>query len=97
MSHVTVKQALEKAAAGPMLVAPIDAPVSELVARTLYDISNIVPDNRKATLARANRARRIIFDRISGRRRAGTAPAVKQSTAITFVDLTVKQLEAPNE
>ena len=66
----------------------LDMPVWEMVARNLFDIANN-PDTRVVgSLARATRAQRIILDRLTGTRRAGTAPAVQSNKRIEFVDLT---------
>ena len=87
---VSIREALQKVADNPEYTtdALIDAPVHELVARTLFDIANKPDSKVRGSMARATKAQRIIFNRIGGTRRPGTKPASKQSTQVTFVDLT---------
>ena len=87
---VSIREALQKVADNPEYTtdALIDAPVHELVARTLFDIANKPDSKVRGSMARATKAQRMIFNRIGGTRRPGTKPASKQSTQVTFVDLT---------
>ena len=90
MSHKTVEQALQYVADHPDITRPpIDTPVWELVARTIYGIANS-PDKRvRGSMGRAHAAQKILLDRMVGRRRPGTAPVQTGGAEVTFVDLTV--------
>ncbi len=89
MKHKSIREALEYVAAHPVSTSdPIDTPVYELVAQSLFDIANKPNRKVRGSMARANRARKIIFDRLVGRRRTGTHPAQVQGDEIDFVDLT---------
>lgn len=93
--HKTIPEALQYVADHPEQSQPdtIDVPVWELVARTLFDIA-LHPDRRvRGSMARANKAQKMIMDRLVGRRRAGTHPATVKEEAIEFVDLTQGVLE----
>jgi hypothetical protein len=90
MQKRTVREALQHVADYPV---PIDDEVlmqhtGELIARTLYDIANKPDANVRGSLPRANRARKMIMERLSGRRRSGTAPHQKQVVRLHMVDLT---------
>ena len=79
MKSVTVRQALQNVADYP---TPLDdeviqSPVHELVARTLFDIANRPDASVRGSMSRANRARRMILDRMVGKRRAGSHPATR--------------------
>lgn len=95
MKSVTVRQALQNVADYP---TPLDdeviqSPVHELVARTLFDIANRPDASVRGSMSRANRARRMILDRMVGKRRAGSHPATRTEVDIEFVDLTGGELE----
>ena len=93
MAHVTVQAALQNVADNPEpRLDPIDTPVHELVARALYEIANQPDSKVRGSLARANKARRMILERLVGKRRAGTKPAQKTEDKIEMVDLTGRQL-----
>ncbi len=66
----------------------LNMPVHEMVARTLFDIANNPDASVRGSQARANKAREIILDRLTGKRRAGTAPVSGTQAAIKFLDLT---------
>lgn len=92
---VTIRQALQNVADYPQ---PIDdvvltKPVHELVCRTLFDIANNPDGAERGAMKRANTARKMIFDRLVGKRRAGSHPATRQEVQLDFVDLTGGQLE----
>lgn len=91
---VTIRQALQNVANYPEMVddAVIDRPVHELVARTLFDIANNPDASVRGSMGRANRARKLILDRLGGRRAAGTAPHMKVSQQLEFIDLTTAAL-----
>lgn len=90
MQKRTVREALQYVADYPQ---PVDDEVitmhtGELIARTLFDIANKPDANERGSLARANKARRLIMNYLAGRRRAGTTPHVKQANTLRMQDLT---------
>ena len=90
MQKRTVREALQHVADYPQ---PVDDEVitmhtGELIARTLYDIANKPDANVRGSMARANKARRLIMNYLAGRRRVGTAPHVKQTVSLRMNDLT---------
>jgi hypothetical protein len=89
VKNVTVRQALQQVADYPVPLTDevIQAPVHELVARTLFDIANRPDAGVRGSMGRANKARRMILDRLVGRRRPGSHPATRTETTIDFVDL----------
>lgn len=94
MQKRTVQEALQYVADYPR---PVDDEVitmhtGELIARTLFDIANQPDANERGSLARATRARKIIFDRLAGRRRAGTAPHVKKVESLKMRNLTGEEI-----
>ena len=95
MKHVSVKQAMQLVADNPVLSTDevIQLPVYELVCRNLFEIANKPDANQRGSLARANKARKMILDRLVGKRRAGSHPATRNVTQIDFVDLTGGELE----
>jgi hypothetical protein len=95
MKSVTVRQALQQVADYPVPLDDevIQAPVYELVARTLFDIANRPDASVRGSMSRANRARRMILDRMVGKRRAGSHPATRTAVDIDFVDLTGGEIE----
>ena len=95
MKVVTIRQALQHVADYPR---PLDddllqMPVHELVSRALFDIANRPDASVKGSMTRANRARKMILDRMVGKRRAGSHPATREVVTIDFVDLTGGELE----
>lgn len=96
MSHVTIQEALQNVVANPTVATDetIQIPVHELVSRALFEISNQPDASVRGSLARANKARKMILDRLVGKRRPGTAPATKVKSSITFVDLTQGEVES---
>ena len=91
----TVREALQHVADYP---TPVDDEVvtthtGELIARTLFDIANKPDANVRGSMNRANRARKMIMDRLAGKRRAGTAPARANTSEMLLIrDLTGKEL-----
>jgi hypothetical protein len=87
---VTIRQALQQVAdyPEPLTDEVIQMPTHECVARALFDIANRPDASVRGSLARANKARKMILDRMAGKRRAGTRPVVKQHADLEFVDLT---------
>lgn len=94
MKSVTVRQALQQVADYPTRLDDeiIQAPVHELIARTLFDIANRPDATVRGSMNRANKARRMILDRLVGKRRAGTHPATRTEADLEFVDLTGKEI-----
>jgi hypothetical protein len=88
--QVTIRQALQNVADNPVIQTDdiIALPVHELVCRTLFEIANGVKTTEPRSLTRANAARTMIFERMVGRRRAGSHPATKKQTSLQFRNLT---------
>ena len=95
MAEVTVRQALQHVADNPVLETDvlIDVRVHELIARTLFEVANTPDASVRGGLSRANKARRMLMDRLVGKRRPGTTPAAKTEDELEFVDLTMGALE----
>lgn len=89
---ITIRQALQNVADNPASTTdPIDTPVHELVCRELFTVAN-TPDAGRGAGARANKARKVLLDRLVGKRMPGSHPATKNKTAVELVDLTVAEL-----
>jgi hypothetical protein len=90
VKSVSVRQALQQVADYPRVLEEetLQVPVYELVARTLFDIANRPDAATRGSMTRANRARKMILDRLVGKRRAGSHPATRVEVSIDFVDLT---------
>lgn len=95
MKIVTIQQALQQVADNPSLSTDtlLDVKAHELVCRTLFEIAN-KPQRDKHSLSKANSARDMIFNRLVGRRRAGSHPATKQKVRLDFVNLTGKEVDS---
>ena len=70
MQKRTVRESLQYVADYPQ---PVDDEIimmhtGELIARTLFDLANKPDANVKGSLPRANKARKMIMDRLAGRR-----------------------------
>lgn len=89
-SHTSIKQALEYVSRNPVLETDeiIALPAHELVARTLFEIANTAHPTKRGSLAKANHARKLIFDRMVGKRKSGSHPATKKREGLEFSDLT---------
>jgi hypothetical protein len=92
--HKTIKQALEYVDRNPewpsdQVRQRLEMPVWELVARNLFDIANNPDSTVIGSVAKATRAQKIILDRLTGTRRAGTGPAVANAKKVVMADLTV--------
>ena len=90
MQKRTVREALQYVADYPQ---PLDDEIlmmhtGELIARTLFDIANKPDANVKGSLPRANKARKMIMDRLAGRRRAGAASHQSAGGRLEVPDLT---------
>ena len=75
--HKTIRQALHYVDEHPEwpVVERLEMEVWEIVARNLFEIANN-PDTRVVgSVNRSTRAQRLILDRLSGTRRAGTHPS----------------------
>ena len=93
---VSVAAALKRVADYPTLpedTSLLELPTHELVARALFDIANNPSTEVLGSLARATRARKILLDRMVGKRRPGSRPLDHQVTGLTFVDLTAGALD----
>ena len=95
MKIVTIRQALQHVADNPTLKTDVllDVSVHELISRTLFEIANGAQLSERGSLNRANIARNMIFNRLVGRRRAGSHPATSQKVELEFVNLTGGELK----
>lgn len=91
---VTIRQALQHVADNPYPSTEVmlDIPAHELVSRTLFEIANGASVGDTKSQSKANVARKLIFDRLVGKRRAGSHPATRSQAQVEFVDLTAKQV-----
>lgn len=96
---VTIRQALQQVADFPQMVDDdmLQKPVYELVARSLFDIANRPDVSVRGSMGRANKARKLILERMVGRRRAGSHPATREIIQVDFIDLTGGELGVPGE
>lgn len=87
--QVSIRQALQHVADNPTLTTDVllEVPAHELVCRTLFEIANGASVDDTRSLQRANIARSLIFDRLVGKRRAGSHPATRNKVELQFVDL----------
>jgi hypothetical protein len=99
MKNVSIKQALQQVADYPQMVDDdlLGKPTYELVARSLFDIANRPDANVRGSMARANKARKLILDRMVGRRRPGSHPATREVQQLDFIDLTGGETDEPAE
>ncbi|QDF17003.1 hypothetical protein SEA_YELLOWPANDA_53 [Microbacterium phage YellowPanda] len=88
--HKTIRQALSYVDRNPDWpeIQRLDMPIWELISRNLFDIANHPNTKVRGSLARATRAQRILLDRLTGTRRQGTNPAVRNSKSLQLLDLT---------
>ena len=90
VKHKSVRNALLYVAAHPDWSGgrPVDSPIWEHVARALFDLANN-PDTRVVgSVAKSVKAQKIILDRTTGTRRAGTHPAQRSKVQVQYKDLT---------
>lgn len=94
MQLVTVQEALQKWADSPELETDevTQVRVYELISQSLFEIANTPDAAVRGSLTRANKARKMITDRLAGKRRPGSHPATRAQTPVTFVDLTGKEV-----
>lgn len=95
---VSIRQALQAVADNPVMETDevIQVHVHELVCRALFEIANRPDASVRGSMARANKARKMILDRLVGKRRAGSHPATRSDIPIEFEDLTaVPEVEGP--
>lgn len=94
VKQVTIRDALQRVADNPRMIDDevIQAPVHELVCRALFEIANKPDATQRGSMARANKARRMLLNRLVGKRRAGSHPATRQTVPLEFVDLTGGEL-----
>ena len=92
---VIIRQALQHVVDKPTVSTDVmlDIPAHELVCRTLFEIANGATINDPRTQSRANVARKLIFERLVGRRKTGTHPAKRRAVSLEFRDLTAGELE----
>jgi hypothetical protein len=90
VKSVTIRQALQRVADYPVPLDDevINMAVSDLVARSLFDIANRPDAAVRGSMTRANKARKMILDRMDGRRRPGVKPKSKSGDELEFLDLT---------
>jgi hypothetical protein len=90
VKEVSVQGALQYVADHPALTTDelIQVPVWELVAHSLFEVANAPDSSVRGANARANKARKMIFDRHVGKRTPGTAPAARGTETLEMVDLT---------
>ena len=93
--QVSIREALQRVADYPQMLDDevIQVPVHELVCRALFEIANRPDANQRGSMARANKARRMILNRLVGKRRAGSHPATRHEVPLEFVDLTAGAIE----
>lgn len=96
-SHKTVRESLQYVSTHPQPSTEdqLEAPMWELVGRTLFTIAMSPNEKVRGSMARATRAQRMISDRLVGLRRAGTKVAVRRDVAIEFHDLTAAEVAGP--
>jgi hypothetical protein len=99
MKHMTVQQSLKFVADNPKQLTDevLQLPAYELIARNLFEICNNPDANVRGSMAKANRARKMIMDRMAGTRKTGTHPATKEHIPIEFIDLTGDVEEVPDD
>lgn len=92
MAQVTIRQALQQVADYPVSVDDdaLNAPAHELLARVLFDIANRPDQSVRGSMARANKARAVILNRMAGKRRTGTRPVRPQKQEVKILDLTTE-------
>ena len=88
--RTTVRQALQAVADNPHMLDDdlLQKPTHELVARALFEISNQPDANTRGSMARANKARKMLLERLTGTRRPGSTPVSKARTTVEILDLT---------
>lgn len=94
VKQVSIKEALQRVADRPVMDTDevIQIPVHELVCRTLFEIANKPDAAQRGSMTRANKARKLILDRLVGKRRPGSHPATRTEVQIDFIDLTGGEL-----
>jgi hypothetical protein len=94
MKIVSIKKAMQYVTNHPEMQDDdlISLPVHELIVRTLFEIANSPKADDGKSMKQANIARDMIFNRMVGRRRAGSHPATGQQIEIRFEDLTGGEL-----
>ena len=92
---VSIHEAMKRVAEYPVMLDDdlIQVPAHELICRTLFEISNRPDATQRGSMARANKARKMILERLVGKRRAGSHPATRVEVSIDFVDLTGGAIE----
>ena len=90
MRRSTIQQSLQSIVDNPEMETDdiLSLPASELVCRTLFELANSPKVGDRNALSRANMARRMIFDRMVGKRKPGSHPATRTQIAVKFNSLT---------
>ena len=97
MRNKSVQDALQYVADHPPEGAPdalVEKPAWELIGQVLFYIANTPDPKVRGSMGRATTAQKMIANRLSGRRRPGTHPAMVESDEIDFVDLTIGIVDA---
>ena len=94
VKHMTVQAALQHVSENPVMHTDelTQVAVHELVCRALFEVANSPDAKVRGSMARANKARRLIFDRMVGKRKSGSHPATRTEMVIEFEDLTTGEL-----
>lgn len=91
--HKTVREAFNYVSKNPAPARPpIEMPIWELVARHVFDTAYALGGNRSEQKATVT-AQKILLDRLVGKRRTGTHPAVAQERKVTLMDFTKREVE----
>ena len=96
VKNKSVSEALQYVADHPPeSVEPlVEKPAWELIGQVLFLIANSPDPRVRGSMGRATAAQKMIANRLTGRRRPGTHPAMVESEEIDFADLTVGVLDA---
>lgn len=99
MKDVTIRSAMKFVGdhPDPDTEEYIQLPVWELITRTLFDIANSPNPKVRGSYGKANQARKLILDRLVGKRKPGSHPATRGNVDIEFVDLTGGEISGPQE
>ena len=90
MAAMTVAQAIKHVSQYPNPVDDdiVNQKVYEIIPRVLFQIANTPDQKVRGSLARSTKARKMILNRLVGRRRPGSRPLGTTGTAVTFDDMT---------
>lgn len=98
-TSVSVRQALQRVADYPTMLEDnlLQVPAHELVCRVLFEMANQPDPKVRGSMGRANTARKLIMDRLVGKRRPGSHPATRAHVAVEFIDLTGQEIGEADE